>query len=166
MNGKPPHAKDQLLLIRRCQEKDLGATAQIFFDAVHFGTRDHYNDAQRQAWAPTVPEPSGWHQRLTSQTTLVAEQEDQIVGFMSLSREGCIDLAFVTPDRMGSGITSKLYEAILIEAADHGLTKLWTEASYLARSFFLRQGWQVIEPQTVTRNGIALTNFVMEKDLR
>lgn len=154
-----------MLLIRRFQDKDLAATAQIFFDAIHIGARHHYDDAQRQAWAPTVPEPSRWHHRLTSQTTLVAEQEDQIVGFMTLSREGCIDLAFVTPNRMGSGITSNLYEAILVEATEHGLTKLWTEASHLARSFFLRQGWHVIKPQTVTRNGVTLTNFVMRKDL-
>lgn len=158
-------AGDKSLFIRPFQDEDLAATAQIFFEAVHIGARDHYDEAQRHAWAPALPEPVQWQQRLTSQTTLIAEQGNQIVGFMSLSRDGCIDLAFVTPDRINSGVATQLYEAIVTEASTRGLTGLRTEASYLARNFFIRHGWQITKQQTVTRNGVALTNFAMEKQL-
>ncbi len=152
-----------LTRVRPFQDDDAGATAQLFFDSVHLGTRTYYDEAQRIAWAPRVPETTKWLDRLQSQTVLVAERNGRVVGFMTMTAEGCIDLAYVAPDAIGQGIGKALYDAILSEALKFDIPKLTADASHLARAFFERQGWSVVRPQTVTRGGVEIANFVMEK---
>ena len=151
--------------IRPFRDDDASAAAQIFFNSVRLGTRDYYDEAQRVAWAPRVPEATKWLDRLKSQTVFVAERNGSVVGFMTLAAEGYIDLAFVAPDAIGQGIGKQLYEAILTEALNLGVPRLHAEASHLARAFFERQGWSVVESQFVTRRDVAIPNFVMEKYL-
>lgn len=153
------------MTVRRFEDRDAEATARIYFDAVRIGARDYYDEAQRQAWASSVPDTLPWRARLRSQASFVAERDGAIVGFMTLKPDGCIDLAFVAPEAMGTGVARQLYERLLAEAAAMGLRRLHTEASHLARPFFQRQGWSVVKQQTVERDGVALTNFVMEKHL-
>ncbi|MEX2451410.1 MAG: GNAT family N-acetyltransferase [Rhodospirillales bacterium] len=154
--------------IRRYRDEDpddTEATARIFFDAVHLGATAHYDAAQRNAWAPEIPETPAWRARLKPQTVLVAERGGAIVGFMTLTRDGRIDLAYVAPDMIGRGVAKRLYDAILAEALEAGLKKLTAHASRQARPFFERQGWRAVRRRTVTRNGVALTNFAMERIL-
>ena len=152
-------------VIRRFREEDAQATAQVFFDAVHVGARAHYDEAQRRAWAPRVPALAAWRERLRPQSVFVAERDDRIVGFMTLTTDGVIDFAFVAPDVIGQGVAKALYDAVLSEAVGRGLDRLRADASHLARPFFERQGWGVVRRQSVERDGVALTNFVMEKAL-
>jgi putative acetyltransferase len=152
--------------IRPFRDDDAGAAAQIFFDSVRLGTQDYYDEAQRHAWAPRVPETAMWLDRLKPQTVFVAERQGRVVGFMSLTAEGCIGLAYVAPDTIGQGIGKALYDAILSEAENIGVPKLTAQASHLARAFFERQGWSVVKSQTVTRgDDVAIPIFVMEKNL-
>ena len=151
--------------VRRFEDEDAEATARIYFDAVRIGAQSHYDEAQRRAWAASVPDTLPWRARLKSQASFVAERDGAVVGFMTLKPDGCIDLAFVAPEAMGTGVARRLYERLLAEAAAMELRRLHTEASHLARPFFERQGWSVVKQQTVERNGVALTNFVMEKYL-
>lgn len=155
----------QRTTIRRFREEDAPATATLFHASVHGLTKDHYDQAQREAWAPHVPETATWLKRLRSQSAFVAEQGGRIVGFMTLRPDGYLDLAFVAPGASRQGVASRLYDAINAEAKELGLTRLHAEASHLARPFFERQGWAVVKKQTVQRHGAALTNFVMEKHL-
>ncbi len=151
--------------IRKFRPNDTLETAQIFFDAVRIGTVDHYSQTQREAWAPNVPETTMWLEKLLSQTTFVAEHGGKPIGFMTLMPSGHIDLAFVAPDVMGQGIAKKLYEAILSEAQKLEITRLSTDASFPARSFFEHLGWSVVKEQSASCNTVQLTNFRMEKTL-
>ena len=153
------------ITIRELREDDLIQTAQVFFDAVQFGTTQHYSQRQKNAWAPDVPELGTWRERLLSQTVVVAELDGKIIGFMTLKSDGCIDLAFVAPEFMGQGVATKLYASVLLSANSSGIDKLVTEASYLARPFFERQGWSVKREQTKFINDVELVNFLMEKNL-
>jgi putative acetyltransferase len=152
--------------IRPFRDDDTDATAQIFFDSVRLGSQDYYDEAQRVAWAPRVPEAAKWLDRLKIQTVFVAERQGRVVGFMTLTAEGCIGLAYVAPDAIGQGIGKALYDAILSEAEIIGVAKLTAQASHLARAFFKRQGWSVVKSQTVTRgDDVAIPIFMMEKIL-
>lgn len=152
--------------IRRFRDADAAATAQVFYDSVHHATQGFYDDAQRQAWAPRVPDLEPWLARIKAQTAIVAERNGAVIGLMTLRDDGYLDLAYVVPDAVGQGIAKALYDAILADARKAGLARLTSEASHLARCFFERQGWRVIEEQSVARNGVALTNFRMEFDIR
>jgi putative acetyltransferase len=153
------------LSIRRFRPEDTATTARLFHDAVHRGTRAFYTQAQREAWAPAVPQTESWHERLIGQSVFVAELEGEIAGFMTLRGDGYIDLAFVAPDLTRRGIARELYRAIEAEAAGMDLRRLYAHASHVARPFFERQGWSTLREQTVSPRGVAMMNFVMEKAL-
>jgi putative acetyltransferase len=155
----------ETILVRPFRDDDAVGTAQLFFNSVHQGTRGHYNREQRQAWAPEVPPLEAWRRRLKSQYVVVAVSDAGLSGFMSLTPNGTIDLAFVAPADIGKGIAKALYDALYSHARALKLKSLQTHASQQARRFFERQGWRVIVAQTVTRNGVALENFLMEKTL-
>jgi putative acetyltransferase len=84
---------------------------------------------------------------------------------MTLDDQGEIDLAYVRPDRIGSGVGHGLYVEIERLAIGRGLGKLTTRASELARPFFERHGWQREATQREIRGSLALTNHAMTKRL-
>jgi putative acetyltransferase len=151
--------------IRKFTADDAKATARLFFDSVRNGTAAYYGEAQREAWAPSVPEIEQWRVRLLAMSTFVAEEDARIAGFMTLEPDGHIDLAYVRADLIGRGVGRKMYASVLKEALATEISRLYSEVSESARPFFERQGWTLLETQTVTRNGVALTNHRMEKRL-
>ncbi len=153
------------LNIRKFIDGDATATAQVYFDAVRLGTTPFYDKRQRMAWAEKVPDTDEWRERLRSQHSFVAQLNARLVGLMTLDDHGHIDLAFVVPDLIGKGVARALYERIEAEALRRGMGRLDTEASYLAKRFFKRQGWSVVRQQSVVMGDVSLTNFVMEKHL-
>ncbi len=149
------------MLIRRYQPGDADALAQIFFDAVRIGAAPKYPPAELAAWAPIRPSAEVWAARLAPLTTFVAEAS-QPIGFMSLGPQGYLDLAFVAPDQRGQGVADALHAAILAYAQSQSLPRLTTEASRMARPFFLRMGWQELARQSVERGGQQIENFKMQ----
>lgn len=154
-----------MIRIRNFQATDSDALRQIFYRAIHEGTTEWYTPEQRAAWANAAEAPPDWPQRLGDQMTVVAETDGQISGFMTLGHDGHLDLAFVAPEAMGTGVASALHDRLLDLAAKAGLQVLTTEASHLARRFFLRQGWTELTAQEVELRGVLLANFRMEKRL-
>ncbi|MEO1599208.1 MAG: GNAT family N-acetyltransferase [Pseudomonadota bacterium] len=97
---------------------------------------------------------------------MVAETDGaEIAGFMSLTPEGVVDMAYVAPKWMGKGVALVLYSALIARAREVGLARLTTDASHLARPFFERRGWRLLTEQQVERHGVRLTNFKMASDL-
>lgn len=150
------------LSIRKFQDGDASAAANLFYEAVQTGAKAAYTQEQRDAWAPAIPDVAMWRDRMAAQYSVVAYQGDELLGFMTLTEEGVIDLAFVHPRAMGSGVAGKLYDEIMEEARTRPLTTLQTRASHLARRFFERRDWSVIQQQTAVRGDVELTNFQME----
>ncbi|MBY8974240.1 GNAT family N-acetyltransferase [Rhodobacteraceae bacterium NNCM2] len=151
--------------IRRYADADADGVAQVFFDAVHIGTRDHYTADQRRAWAGEAPQPARWREKLAPMTAYVAERQGRVVGIMTIDEEGLIDLAFVAPDMAGAGIGWALYQTIEAAAREMGVARLHADVSHAARPFFERQGFRMVRRQEVERAGITLTNQRMEKAL-
>ena len=151
------------LEIRRYLESDTPQLAELFFNSVREGAAGHYSEEQRHAWAPSVPDTEKLRLRLEPIIVFVAEDRSGIVGFMTLDDTGYIDLAFVRPDRIGTGIGSLLYARVEQAAQSQDLPRLFTNASKLAKPFFEKHGWAVCKQQEVDHRGVMLTNFSMEK---
>ena len=147
------------------QPGDAAVLGEIYYLAVNEGAAEHYSDAERGAWAPEVPSGRAWAQRLKPLTTFVAEAGGQVVGFMSLRDDGYLDLAFVRPEWRGRGAAVALYLVLEDHARASGMRWLGTEASRLARPFFLKNGWREIASQQVKIRNVWLENFRMDKRL-
>src|SRR5829696_6854922 len=139
--------------IRYYEAGDAPEIVRLFFETVRSVNRADYSDEQLEAWAPGVPDPEEWHARMAGRRTLVAEEGGEVVGFVELEYDG------------GRGVGRRLYEAVERKARGQGLGWIFTEASITARPFFEQQGFRVVREQMVSRRGVSMTNFVMEKEL-
>jgi N-acetylglutamate synthase-like GNAT family acetyltransferase len=153
-------------LIRDYNRSDTPAIARLFYDTVHFVNRKDYSAQQIDAWAPIVPDVQEWHSRMSRRCTLVAEQHGQIIAFAELECDGHLDMFYCQKDIVRRGIGRSLYAAVELRAIGLGLKRIFVEASITARPFFERCGFSTLAEQTVARNGVALSNFRMEKQLQ
>lgn len=152
--------------VRPYAAEDCAGCWQVYFDAIQTGAQGHYDQAQRDAWSASVTEPTPENcARLADAMTCVAHRGKIIIGFMSMETNGHLDMAFVTPEHMRHGVATALHDNLLQSARANGLNRLTTDASHLARRFFERKGWRMIEPETVMRDGVPLERFRMDLKL-
>ena len=151
--------------IRDYEAGDAPEIVRLFFETVHSVNRANYSNERLEAWAASVPDPEEWHARMAGRRTLVAEEGGEVVGFAELEYDGRLDMLYVRKDAVGRGVGRRLYEAVEREARGQGLGWICTEASITARPFFEQQGFRVVREQMVSRRGVSMTNFVMEKEL-
>lgn len=152
------------LALRRMRRGEERQLYEVLRAAVLDGAAAHYDEAQRRAWAP--PDPfEGWTERLGMAACFIALLDARIVGFVSITHAGHVDLAYVLPHLHGSGIAHRLLERAEAEMRLTGIERMTTEASLGARAFFKRQGWHVLGEETVERRGQKLRRIRMAKDL-
>lgn len=149
--------------VRAYLDTDLVAVVELFAASIHeLAVRD-YDAAQRAAWAPAAPDLAEWGQRLSGQTTLVADAGSGLAGFISYSHDGHIDLLYTSPRHARRGVASALYRAAERNLREIGVTEFVTEASLVAAPFFARQGFRVEEEQRVVRRDIEFRRYQMRK---
>lgn len=156
---------EKLIKIRTYEEKDAPGIVHLFYETVHTINRSDYSQEQVETWAPEIPDAGAWHERMASRKTLVAVQNDEVVGFAELEEDGRLDMFYLRRDAVGCGVGKRLYRVVEVEARASGIGRIFTEASITARPFFERQGFRMVREQTVQRHEVSLTNFVMEKML-
>ena len=151
--------------LRAYQTQDLPALVALFQASVSQLTAQHYDAAQRQAWAPATADMPAWQTRLASLELLIAEDDPAIAGFIGFSLDGHIDLLYCAPAYARQGVASALYAAAEQRLRAAGVRELFTEASLVAQAFFAGQGFSVQQAQTVTRGAVNLPRMLMRKTL-
>jgi putative acetyltransferase len=130
-------------VIRPYRPEDRATTALIYYRAIMEGTVGVIGEAERKAWAGS-PEPDlSDPDKLLDQWCWIAEEDGRATGFMSLCRDGLLDMAFVIPEVMGKGTAAALYDVLLEKARSEGLARLTVLASPFSRAFLVKRGWQV-----------------------
>lgn len=149
------------MLIRPYVPADLAEITRLFYDTVHAVNAADYTPQQLDVWATGTVDEDAWNRSFLAHTTLVAEEDGQIVGFADMAADGYLDRLYVHRDFQRCGVASALCGRL-----EQGCTAplLTTHASITARPFFEKRGWQVVRQHQVLRQGVALTNFVMEKE--
>ncbi|MAP48664.1 MAG: hypothetical protein CMH90_04195 [Oceanicaulis sp.] len=152
--------------IRLAHCGDMAGLGLLWHDAVHTGAVGAYDEAQLQAWSPAPKSAAFMTERLSGQIILVAEDDQGLAGFFTLTPEGELDMAYVRPDRKGDGLAGWLHAAILDEARRRDMTTLTVQASHIARKFFEKHGWTLVQTQTVRPNGVEMQNHRMVLHLK
>ena len=101
-----------------------------------------------------------WDASFRAHKTIIAVKNGEIVGFGDMDETGYLDRLYVHKDYQGQGIASAICDELERFAAGKTFT---THASITAKLFFQHRGYRVVRKQEVIRHGVALTNFVMEK---
>lgn len=154
--------------ILKYHSDDLEEIVELFFETVHEINRKDYTEVQLDAWAPQSERETllkSWEKSLHEHISYVAKRGSLLVGFADITLEGYVDRIYVHKDFQGQGIAKELLEKLEGEAYELGLYNLSTDASITAVPFFKKQGYIIATEKTVLRNGIALRNFTMEKEL-
>lgn len=149
------------MIIRAYQEKDCEDLAKLFYDTVHYVNCKDYTKEQLDVWATGEVNIEQWNASFLEHDSFVAVEGKSIVGFGDIDKTGYLDRLYVHKDRQEKGIATALCEKLENIVS---VEKIVTHASITAKPFFEKRGYVVIKEQQVFRKGIALTNYIMEKE--
>ena len=146
--------------LRRYMTSDCVQLAELFYGIVRTVNAGDYTSAQLDAWANGKVDLEKWDKSFLAHYTIICEKDDFIVGFGDIDKTGYLDRLYVHKDYQRQGIASAICDELeqWVNA-----NKIVTHASITAKTFFEQRGYKVIKEQQVIRNGISLTNYVMEK---
>lgn len=147
------------MVIREYQSSDCKELADLFYNTIHTVNARDYTKEQLDAWATGDVDLVKWGKSFQEHYSLVAIEDGIIIGFGDIDKTGCLDRLFVHREYQGIGVATAICDRL--EQSTQG--KIVTHASITAKGFFEKRGYKVIKEQQVERQGIFLTNFVMEK---
>lgn len=157
--------------IRPFRESDAPALADLTLAAIReIGART-YSDEQVEAWAARHPGPERFLERaaLGEHIFIAADSKDRPVAYSLLNvhgeQGGHLDMLYCHPDHTRKGLAEQLLIAAEQKAQVLGLSRLFTEASELARPAFERAGYAVTHRRDFEIEGVAIHNYAMDKPL-
>ena len=148
------------MLLRKYVTSDCKQLAELFYQTVHTVNAKDYTKEQLDVWATGNVDLKEWDKSFLEHYTIVAIEDEIIVGFGDIDKSGYLDRLYVHKDYQGNGIASALCERLEQSVIEN---KIVTHASITAKPFFEQRGYCVVKKQEVMRCGIALTNYVMGK---
>jgi putative acetyltransferase len=152
-------------MVREYKAGDLNAVIALFGCSVREIASRDYTPAQISVWAPQAPDLSAWADRLSKGTVFVYEIDHEVVGFARVEESGYFDLLYVHPGFQRQGIARALFKQVLAWASRQGIPRITSDVSVTARPFFEHEGFHVVKPQVVERQGVSFHNFQMELDI-
>lgn len=156
-----------MLHVRPFKLADAEPLRHLFRETIRAVNARDYSPPEVEAWIAASSDAKRWRTSFRGRATFVAEVEDCVAGFAELEGAGGrAGRFYVSKNHQRLGIGRALYEALENEAKRRGAAKLTVEASLTARSFFEQMGFGNARRQEVERQGVTLTNFVMEKKLK
>lgn len=147
--------------IRKYKQSDCREVTELFYNTVHTVNAKDYTKEQLDVWAAEQVDLEKWDRSLQEHYSIVAVENEVIVGFGDIDKTGCLDRLFVHADYQRKGIAAAICNQL--EQTVKG--NITTYASITAKPFFEKRGYKVVKEQQVERQGIFLTNFVMTKNL-
>lgn len=148
------------MIIRRYETSDCKDLAELFYNTVHSINAKDYTEEQLNVWATGSVDLEKWNQSLLAHFSVVAVEDEIIVGFGDIDMTGYLDRLYVHKDYQNQGIATAICDK-LEYIFDVG--KVTTHASITAKPFFEKRGYKVTKKQNVERDGVLLQNYVMEK---
>ena len=151
------------MIIREYKPTDCEDLVKLFYHTVHTINAKDYSQEQLKVWATDKIDLEVWNKSLSEHFTVVAVENNIIVGFGDIDNSGYLDRLYVHKDYQRRGVATiicdKLEQAVKVN-------KIITHASITAKPFVEQRGFKVVKEHQVVRNRIALTNYVMEKQVR
>lgn len=146
--------------IRKYVSGDIDKICKLFYDTVHTVNALDYTPAELDAWADGAPDKARWNKEFTERKALVAKIDGKLAGFADMDTTGYLDRLYVAADCVRKGVGRALLTAL---EAQNPAAVYTTYASITAVPFFLNAGYAEVRENYVTRNGVTLKNYLMQK---
>ena len=147
------------MIIRKYQPSDCKELTELFYNTVHNINAKDYTKEQLDVWATGKVDLEKWNESLQEHFSVVAVDDEIIVGFGDIDKTGYLDRLFVHASYQRKGIATATCNQL--EQTVQG--DITTHASITAKPFFEKRGYKIVKEQQVERQGIFLTNFCMKK---
>ena len=147
------------MIIRKYQPSDCKELTELFYNTVHRVNAKDYTKEQLDVWATGQVDLEKWNESLQEHFSIVAVDDEIIVGFGDIDKTGYLDRLFVHASYQRKGIATAICNQL--EQTVQG--DITTHASITAKPFFEKRGYKIVKEQQVERQGIFLTNFCMKK---
>ena len=149
------------MVIRKYRSSDCKEIIELFYNTVHTVNAKDYTKEQLDVWATGKVELEKWDKSFQEHFTVVAVDEEIIVGFGDIDKTGYLDRLYVHHDYQKKGVAT----AICNELEKVVQSNITTYASITAKPFFEKRGYMVEEEQKRKANQLSLTNFWMAKQM-
>lgn len=148
------------MYLRQYKHSDCKQLAELFYQTVHAVNAADYTAEQLNAWATGEVDLQAWDTSFSTLYTVVAVENEEIVGFGNIDKTGYLDMLYVGKDSQRRGIASAICDELERSVSAGRIT---THASVTAKPFFLNRGYRTVRKREVPRRGVLLTNYLMEK---
>ncbi|WP_427968446.1 N-acetyltransferase family protein [Altererythrobacter sp.] len=154
-------------MLRPFRDADAEALATVIRSAIETIGPHAYSPEQVAAWSARHPRAERFRERAADGATIIlaSDDHDDPVAYALLEPDGHLDHLYCHPDHTRRGLAVRLLEAADAHARSSGITRLYTEASELARPAFERAGYTASHRRDFDLDGVAIHNYAMEKAL-
>lgn len=151
--------------IRRASITDLDVVRFLFYDTVTTVNAKDYSVQQIEVWRAGFNNIENWERKIEEQYFLLAEAEEGVAGFASLTNDGYLDFMYVHKDFHGKGIAKALLTALEKRGNELQLTEIITDSSITAKPFFEKNNFIISEITVKEIKGVEFVNTKMKKYL-
>jgi putative acetyltransferase len=154
---------EDIIIIKIAQESDIPNITKLFYETIQTINIKDYTQEEVDDWSSWHSDTDKWKQKINEQFFLIAQLNNQLVGFSSLTKDGYLDFMFVHKDHQRKGIAKKLYTKIEEKAFEQKNHIISSEVSITAKNFFESVGFEIEKPQKKRSKNKELSNFKMKK---
>ncbi len=152
------------LSFRNYQASDAQHLVAVFQDAIR-GTGSSAYDAQQVAVWSALRNAEEFGQLLNQGLTIVAVEQGTIAAFGQLHPIDYVSFLYTASSFARRGCATGIYQQLEAYAIEQGVSHLYTDASRIAKHFFLKMGFNAIAVEQVERQGVLFERFRMQKPL-
>lgn len=144
---------------------EVEAIADVYRNAILEIGCEFYSPEQIKIWSSFPDNLENFSKKLQQGLTLVAIEDEQVIAFGQLHPHNRISLLYTKKQYARKGYASLIYQKLEAAAIAKGVQYLTTEASRISKFFFLKQGFERVEPEIVLRQGMKFERFRMQKKI-
>ena len=146
---------------REYQSFDLKEICELFYETITIINKYDYNDEQIRVWSNRRNVLLKQDNFFNSLYTIVAIENNKIVGYGNIDKNGYLDHLYVHKNYQRRHIATLLCDKL--ENYNKEIKELTVHSSITAKPFFEKRGYKVVKEQTVELDGVNINNYLMKK---
>lgn len=151
-----------LISYRTAKVTDLKVIQNLFVETINQTCKQDYSKAQLKVWLKSIENKDRWFNAINDQYFLLAEKEQQLLGFGSLKLNNYVDFLYTSPKAQQQGIAKGILKELIKKANKAKQNKVTSDVSITAKPFFLKQGFKVLKTNKNMVHDQILINYKME----
>ncbi|WP_106793092.1 GNAT family N-acetyltransferase [Aquimarina sp. Aq78] len=151
--------------ISRATDQDLPLMQHLFYQTVITYGSMVFTKSEIKIYSRLAINKVYWQKKFNKDFIYNAKLNGEIVGSFSMDSKGNIEYIFVHMNYHGRGIASELYRTIEEIAQKTNIKTLTTQVNMLTRSFFQKNGFEIIKNASKVVGGEEIISYSGVKHL-